>query len=316
MASVINTANKSSTRGDAEHHTWWLWRGTNEAGLRRLSPLVRRILTVNVLALAILVGSLLYLGRYQDKIIATELNSLLLQSRIISSAIAEGAVVIDENDKNIMSPLIARLMVRRLAETAETRTRLFDIDDTLLADSRSMPAGKAKIEVEDIDPVARHSTWAARSIAAIFDVIDVIHERRTYPPYQEQEIQRADQYEIARKAMHGEMATQVWSMSKGGLILAASVPVQHAGHVLGAVMMSRTDNDIDKAIYAVRIEILQLFFITLLSSPFFCRSTSPAPSPSRSGCWRSPPKVCGMARCRLLALPAWPASSTATPSPI
>ena len=43
------------------------------------------------MALAILVGSLLYLGRYQDRIIATELDSLLLQLRIIASAVAEGA---------------------------------------------------------------------------------------------------------------------------------------------------------------------------------------------------------------------------------
>ncbi len=98
----------------------------------------------------------------------------------------------------------------------------------------------------------------------MFDVIDLIHERRTYPLYEEQEIQRADQYEIARKAMKGEMATQVWSMPKGGLILAAAVPVQHDKHVLGSVMMSRMDTGIDKAIYAVRIEILQIFFITLM----------------------------------------------------
>ena len=59
------------------------------------------------------------------------------------------------------------------------------------------------------------------------------------------------------------MATQVWSTPEG-LILAAAVPVQHGKHVLGSVMMSRTDTAIDKAIYAVRIEILQIFFFTLM----------------------------------------------------
>ena len=34
---------------------------------RTFSPLTLRILAVNVLALAILVGGLLYLGRYQDR---------------------------------------------------------------------------------------------------------------------------------------------------------------------------------------------------------------------------------------------------------
>lgn len=266
MASGTNIAKaEPATEGAKQPHTWWLWRRDDDAGSAwHLSPIVRRILAVNVMALAILVGSLLYLGRYQDKIIASELNSLLLQSRIIASAVAEGAVVIDENDHSILSPLLSRLMVRRLAETADIRTRLFDADNTLLADSRSLLGGKTKIQIEDIEPDEKRSTLVARITGALFDVIDLIHERRTYPLYQEQEIQRADQYEIANRAMQGEVATQAWSMPKGGLILAAAVPVQHYKHVLGTVMMSRTDTTIDKAIYAVRIEILQIFFITLM----------------------------------------------------
>src|ERR1700733_1196269 len=142
----------SSAEQDNRSNTWWLWRPADHIGDRgHLSPLVLRILAVNVMALAILVGSLLYLGRYQDRIIATELDSLLLQSRIIASAVAENAIVIDENDNSILSPLLARLMVRRLAETTETRTRLFDMDDTLLADSRVLLGGTApKVQVENL----------------------------------------------------------------------------------------------------------------------------------------------------------------------
>ena len=105
-----------------------------------------RILAVNVMALAILVGSLLYLGRYQDRIIASELDDLLLQARITASAVGEGAVVINDDDRSILSPLLARLMVRRLAETTETRTRLFDTDSTLLADSRILLGNGGKIQ--------------------------------------------------------------------------------------------------------------------------------------------------------------------------
>ncbi len=246
-------------------NTWWLWRPADHAGERRhLSPLVLRILAVNVLALAILVGSLLYLGRYQDRIIATELDALLLQSRIIASAVAENAVVIDENDNSILSPLLARLMVRRLAETTETRTRLFDMDDTLLADSRVLLGNAApKVQVENLGMPTERSTWADKLVGAIFDVIDLIHERREYPLYEEQDIQRGSQYEVVRRAMREEMATQVWRMPDGHLTLAAAVPVQHNKQVLGVVMMSRSDANIDKAITTVRIDIIQIFFITL-----------------------------------------------------
>ncbi len=39
-----------------------------------LSPLTRRIFMVNVLALGVLVGGLLYLGRYQDRLEEFELT--------------------------------------------------------------------------------------------------------------------------------------------------------------------------------------------------------------------------------------------------
>ena len=232
---------------------------------RAVSPLLLRILAVNVMALAILVGGLLYLGNYQDRIIDTELDAMLSQARIVGGAVAENAVVIDDNDQSILSPLLARLMVRRLAETTETRTRLFSADETLLADSRYLLADKtAKVQVEELGNVGDVPvSWAARAIAALFDVFDIIHEHHAYPPYSEQNIQQANQYDVTARAIGGENAKQVWSLPRGGLILAVAVPVQHFHRTLGAVMMSRSDMDIDRAIYAVRINILQIFFITL-----------------------------------------------------
>ena len=232
---------------------------------RAVSPLLLRILAVNVLALAILVGGLLYLGNYQDRIIATELDAMLLQARIVAGAVAENAVVIDDNDQNVLSPYLARMMVRHLAETTETRMRLFSPAETLLADSRNLLIDKTDHSpIEDI--FAGNETpisWAARAIADVFDVFDLIHEHHTYPAYGEQMLQRPNHFDITSRALHGEAATQVWSLSKGGLILAVAVPVEHARHVLGSVMMSRSDKNIDSAIYAVRINILQIFALTL-----------------------------------------------------
>jgi len=232
---------------------------------RTVSPLLLRILAVNVMALAILVGGLLYLGNYQDRIISTELDAMLSQARIVASAVAENAIVIDDNDQSILSPLLARMMVRRLAETTETRTRLFSSSETLLADSRYLLVDKnGKVPSEDIASAGDvPASWAARTIAAVFDLFDLIRERHVYPPYGEETLQQTSPANVTARALRGEKSTQVWSLSKGGLILAVAVPVEHARHVLGAVMMTRSDASVDRAIYAVRINILQIFGITL-----------------------------------------------------
>ncbi len=233
---------------------------------RTVSPLMLRILAVNVMALAILVGGLLYMGNYQDRIIATELDAMMSQARIVAGAVAENAVVIDDNDQSILSPLLARMMVRRLAETTGTRTRLFSVTETLLADSRYLLADKDdKIDTEDFSSNTADAPmgWFAQAISAFFDIFDLIHEHRVYPPYAEEQLQRANQYDVTLRALNGEKSTQVWTLPHGGLILAVSAPVEHGHRVLGAVMMSRSDASVDRAIYAVRINILQIFCITL-----------------------------------------------------
>jgi len=227
-----------------------------------LSPLTLRIMAVNVMALAIFVGSLLYLGRYQDKLIATELDGLMMQARLSASAVAEGAVVLDRNEQNILSPLLARLMIRRLVEASQTRTRLYDMDDTLIADSQILldPAGKVQVRRLPSRPIF----WPARVVMSFFDALDRLFSRKSFDLYPEEEILGGEQYEIVKIAQEGDAAVQVWRYPEGGLILSVSVPVQRYKQVLGAVMLSRPDTKISLAIRAVRIDILKIFGVTLL----------------------------------------------------
>lgn len=221
-----------------------------------------RILAVNVMALAIFVGSLLYLGRYQDKLIAAELDGLMMQARLSASAIAEGAVVLDRNEQNILSPLLARLMIRRLVEASQTRTRLYDLDDTLIADSQILLDPAGKVQVRKLP--REGGFWAVRIVMGFFDALDRLFSRADYETYSEEDIRRGDQYEIVKKAQGGEMATQVWRLPEGGLMLSVSVPVQRYKQILGSVMLTRPDTKIGAALRAVRIDILKIFGATLL----------------------------------------------------
>ncbi|MDX9689079.1 MAG: HAMP domain-containing protein [Proteobacteria bacterium] len=236
------------------------WRARRTAGF---SPLTVRILAVNVMALAILVGSLLYLGQYQDRLILAELDGLTLQARMSASAVAEGAVVLDREERNILSPLLARLMIRRLVEASETRTRLFDMDDTLLADSRILLDPAGKVQARELPPPASVSIISSIAMP-FFDVIDRITGRNQYPVYPEEVIQEGEQYDIVKRAKNGMIVTQVWSLPDGGLLLSAAAPVQRYKQVLGAVMLTKPDAKIAAAIQDVRHDILKIFGVTLL----------------------------------------------------
>lgn len=237
-------------------------RGTHRRALA-FSPLTRRILAVNVLALAILVAGLLYLGEYRRSLIETKLESLRIQAELFAAAIGEGAVTPDQGSGQDLHREIVRQMVRRLVETTDNRARLFALDGRLLADSRLLLGPGGMVQIEELPPPEDGEGLAG----AVFDLYDRLMAWLTgsdpLPPYRENPRQRAGDYEEAAQALTGEGMAAVRSLSRGGMILSVAVPVQRYKQVLGALMLSKGSRDIDEALLQMRVDILKVFAVAL-----------------------------------------------------
>ena len=107
---------------------------------RRISPLTRRILAINVAALLIPIAGLLYLGPYRDGLIESELDALRLQAETFAGAIGEGAIEIAPTSRQLINLRIARQIIWRLSAPGTIRSRLFAPDGALIADSRYLMA--------------------------------------------------------------------------------------------------------------------------------------------------------------------------------
>jgi len=240
----------------------------------RYSPLTGRILAVNVLALAMLGGSMLYLGRYQDQLVQSELEALTFEAKIFASALGEGAVIDDADEHNILSPELAGSMVRRLVEASDSRTRLFNIEGELLADSRMLTGRRRSIQIETLAPLDRAQNgefpsralgWLGRQLARDDDEL-----------YVEKPQQDAADYAIVRQALQGNNATQLWRVQTGGLLLGVAVPVQAYKQVLGVVMLTHASTKIETAIAGVRSDVIKIFCavlaFTILLSLYLART--------------------------------------------
>ncbi|PWC74578.1 stimulus-sensing domain-containing protein [Azospirillum sp. TSH64] len=252
--------------------------GTGGGKRRRLggvSPLTLRILAVNVLALLVLLAGLLYLGRYQDRLIQAETEALATEARIFASALGEGAVnriltapspTGDESGERFeLAPELARPMIRRLAEATSTRTRLFDIDGNMLSDSRVLVGSQGRIEIREL-PTPPSGDPVSRAINDLYTrLIDVVPSREGLPVYREKPGQPNPDVE---RALAGEAAATVWRVDGAGgdpeLLLTVAVPVQRYREVLGAVLLTRGGGEIDRAIRSVRFDILRVFGVALL----------------------------------------------------
>ncbi len=235
--------------------------------------LAPRILGVNIIPILILGFSILYLGQYKDSLVQAELETLKAQAQLFAGAIAEGAVrpgitaeaMIFQNptETETLMPELSRRMVRRLSETTQARTRLFDSNGVLIGDSHQLmgPGGVVQIIPLDAPQTGFGIGQFTRSITRIFSAL--LPQNISLPLLPQNRTGRVQSFPDARAAMEGNINASAWRTPDGSIILSAAAPVQKIKQVLGVVLLTRDGSKIEEAIAGVRMDILKVFFGTL-----------------------------------------------------
>ena len=238
---------------------------------RRLifSPLTRRILAINILALAIPVGGLLYLGPYRDGLIDTELESLRTQTDIFAGALGEGAIQTEPSGRQILNVNHARDMIRRLTAAASVRARLFLVSGQIVADSRHLGDRGRLVRILSLPP-PEDDTAFRRFAASVDWLLERMHARTDLEFYREGQRQSISDYPETRLALAGEVTGIARHDGSGGYVLSVAMPVQRYRQVIGVIMLSQSGSDIQEAVREIRFVVLQVFagalIITVLLS--------------------------------------------------
>ncbi|MCW8915132.1 MAG: sensor histidine kinase [Magnetovibrio sp.] len=231
---------------------------------RRFSPLTRRILAVNILAPAMLVVGLFYLGEYRRNLIETELSALRTHAEIFAVALGESAVS-DAGEQ--LLPELASQIVRRLAFTAETRARLFAASGELVADSRRLLEPGGQVQEQTLPPPMSQEE-KENPLNKVFRAFDTIYMwlpgTEEFPLYRENIDQHAEDYREAVGALQGETWVARRTMPDGSLVLSVAMPVTRYKQTLGVLMLSKSSHEIDEALFEVRKDILGIFGVTLI----------------------------------------------------
>ena len=229
-----------------------------------ISPLSRRILTINILALGILLAGLLYLGQYEQNLINSEFQALTTEGEIFAGALGQGAYGTRNDGKTILRPDVAGPILRRLVLPTRTRAQLFNADGSLLADSRILLGSEgASVQVIDLPPPDDEARFAGIIVRLYEKVLTLLPGRRELTKYEERKDQHAGDYPEAVKALSGEIGKALRADDSGGLVISVAVPVQRFKQILGAVMITASGADIDDAVRDVRFDILKIFGVAL-----------------------------------------------------
>ncbi len=220
---------------------------------------------MNVLALALLAGGFLYLGKYQASLIGQQIEALKTQGEVFAAALGEGAVLDSVDEGEVLLPDLARQMMRRLVAPTRTRARLFDMQGDIIADSRILRGPGDAVQVQELQPREREGA-VLRIADQIYDwILNLVPRHTSYSVYRESATPRAEDYAEVVRALRGETGSAIRSdPQSGGLVFSVAIPIQRYKQVLGAVMLSTSSTEIEEELRTVRLELLRIFGVALL----------------------------------------------------
>jgi len=226
-----------------------------------VSPLTRRILGVNVIALLVLGGALFQLGDYQQSLIETEIAALKTRAQVFAAALGEGAVTVGETGNEELAPELTRQMTRRLVEPTKRRARVFDTEGRMLVDTRTLEAFGG-VQVVELSPPDTGGP-IQRTFNRVYQYFVQILPGR-YPDESRLPMESPGNYPEVRLAINGDIADAVRRRADGGLVLSVAVPIQHYRKVLGALLLTADNGEVETAVRGVRFTIVEAFAIAFV----------------------------------------------------
>ena len=249
------------------------------------SSLTRRIVFLNLAALAVLVSGILYLNQFREGLIDARVTSLLTQGKIIAGAVAASAAseadAITINPDRLLElqagesftpaedtfgyfdfpidPERAAPILRAAISPTDTRARIYDLAGNMVIDSRQLHAGG----ILRFDLPAPTETPES-GLTAVWQKITSWLRQADLPLYKELGSSDGRGYPEVALALDGSPASIVRVNDKGRMIVSVAVPIQRSRVIAGALLLSTKDGDIDKIVQAERWGIVRVFLIAAL----------------------------------------------------
>ncbi|MGB4827751.1 MAG: sensor histidine kinase [Paracoccaceae bacterium] len=215
------------------------------------SPLARKIIIFNMMALVILVAGVLFLNPFRDSLVLQREAGLIREAELISNVF----------EAQLKPPTPGFDFQAALADVqlgAGVEAFVFDPAGGLVA-SRVGPA----ITDGDI-PGGVRSTVITDFLNSVWNGVSSILT------FGAEEAAKIDGESLARKAFPAARAGQTGSHTghdvDGGTLFSVGTPIWAAGEVMGVVALTSAEGEIDRLVRYEREQILQMFVVALLVS--------------------------------------------------
>ncbi|MEO6300405.1 MAG: sensor N-terminal transmembrane domain-containing protein, partial [Paracoccaceae bacterium] len=231
--------------------------GRRRRGLVSLnhSPLARKIIIFNLMALVVLVAGVLFLNPFRDSLVLQREQGLVNEAKLtanIFEASLPNATVLTPGDTALVAQRLKDVIIGPGVEVF-----LFDNNGALLTSA----VGAARMDVPTDD---HRSTIITGFLNMIWDGISGLLSDNSANKT------KVTGEDMARnlfaKAQAGGTAVKTGQGPEGGAQFSVATPILNGSLVLGVVALTSAEGEIDRLVRYEREQILQMFVIALLVS--------------------------------------------------
>jgi two-component system sensor histidine kinase ChvG len=237
--------------------------GSGQSRWRTGSPIARRIMTVNAVAMSVLFVGVLFLNQSEDSLIEQRARTLVIEAEVAARAL--GAFAGERQDMDLEAESVFDVM-RVIARPDGATIRVYDRETMEIASSESI-VGR---EVQLLQAAMSSGEVAPQATSDDETVWDRLANRLTQSTEEtanpSKSIGPHNAGSMILTALDGRTVSQAIRDEDGNLILSIAMPIYAGTIVKGAVTLSTPAGDIDAIVARERLEVLILFALALFVS--------------------------------------------------
>ncbi|KIC17852.1 MULTISPECIES: sensor histidine kinase [unclassified Leisingera] len=223
------------------------------------SPLTRRIITFNLIALTIMVTGILYLNSSRQSLVQQRAGALVSEAMLAADVFeaempAAGAVSFAAGDGIQVEDTLARLSLRGGVEAF-----VFDTTGNLISSIKGVDRSDALNVLNDS---GRSRTLISDALSVLWGLTegDETPNAASGPTLEERLSGLVD------RAMNRGTGVETVVDTSGSRVISAATPIMHNGTAVGVIALTSPTGEVDALVRGEQERVLQMFVVALLVS--------------------------------------------------
>lgn len=226
------------------------------------SPLARKIITFNLLALIVLVAGVLYLNPFRTGVVIQRERALVSQAQLISNVFEaqlpqDAPVSLSSGDGIAVKETLSVLSL-----SDDARVLVFDPSGQLVGEVDAATGG----EVPPVEGLTEGAggTYMTDFLNSVWDWtsknIGLAGRSAETAPIEEQAL------ELIEPALAGTTTVRIFNALNSNEELAVATPIRHGNEMVGVVVLTSATTAVEQLVRSEREKVLQMFVVAIIVS--------------------------------------------------